>query len=466
MPHVCIVGAGFSGTLVAIQLLRQWRGAGLRVTVLDRSGRFGPGLAYSTTCPQHLLNVRAGRMSAFADRPDDFLVWARSRSLDTHADSFLPRALYGEYLQARLREARDDRGEQVELIAAEAVDVVNAPSGGGWLVKLAGGGVLAADGVVFALGNYPPADLPVRAPAFTGSERCIRDPWDAGALKRVDPQARVLLIGTGLTMVDVVLQLEHQGHAGPMEAVSRHGLLPRSQTPASSAAAVGLSSTLSARGGTLGLLRGLRAAARRGDWRATMEAVRPVTPALWRGLDERERGRFLRHARPYWDVHRHGMPPAVAERIAGLKENGRLVIRAGRVRELRRHETGVEVTLQPRGEETCRRLTVDWVVNCTGPCSDVQRVRDPLMTRLLCGGFVAPDPLGLGVTLPPRNDAAAPAARTYWIGPLRKAELWETTAVPELRVHAGELAKELIQDLQSDGALRTPRSESIEELSR
>jgi len=448
---VVVVGGGASGTLLATQLLRNARGP-LRVALVERSERVGPGLAYSTESASHLLNVPAGRMSAFPEDSEHFLRWVRRAAPETGPGDFVQRRRYGRYLESVLREAREGvaPGIHLDTVAGEVVSVSH--SGHGARVTLAGGTVLQTRTVVLAVGNALPADLPVKDHGLYASPRYVRSPWLPGALHHIQPHHSVLLIGTGLTMVDTVLSLAERNHEGRIHAVSRHGLLPRVHrlgVPAGRA----LEFPRPVR--TRALLRALRHEVREApegaDWRGVMDALRPQTATLWGELGEPERRRFLRHLRAYWDVHRHRMAPEVNETVAQLQRVGLLRIHAGRVRGfLPTGPEWVEVRVQPRGLGWEGTFRVQHVINCTGPDCSIARGH-PLLRGLLEAGLVRADGLGLGLATDASGallDATGEASEVlFTLGPLRRGELWESTAVPEIRTQAAALARELLARL-------------------
>ena len=321
--RIAIVGAGFSGSLLAVHVLRQ-SGPDDRIYLIERNAEFGRGLAYATGNPHHLLNVRASNMSAFSDKPDHFLDWIRAlpeeeRALVSVTEdrlTFVPRQLYGSYIQSILaREIRSAEGSRrLYLVADEAVAL--HPAASGYSVEVACGRRYDVDALALATGNAPPTD---EAPGHAAS------PWDPAALANISIDAAVLLIGTGLTMVDVVISLLDRKHRGPILAISRRGLLPRTH-----AATTPRPRFLPASGAprrVLTLLTALRAEIDGGgDWRAVIDSLRPDTQDLWRGLPLEEKRRFLRHLRPWWDVHRHRMAPGVAARIQRARDRGQLSI--------------------------------------------------------------------------------------------------------------------------------------------
>jgi uncharacterized NAD(P)/FAD-binding protein YdhS len=454
---VLVVGGGASGTLLAVQLLRHASGP-LRVALLERSGRPGPGLAYSTSSLAHLLNVPAGRMSAWPEDPEHFLRWMRRLVPETTACDFVPRLRYGQYLRAVLRTAQRhaEPGVVLELLKGEAVGL--SPLEDGLQVELADGSRLDARRVVLAVGNAQPAELAVRDGGLFASPRYVRSPWSPGALEGIAPQDSVLLVGTGLTMVDTVLSLAERHHEGRIHALSRHGLLPHvHRSGAGGGAPPTARHTTPPRARSL--LRALRHAAEAEpeEWRRVLDGLRPVTATLWRELPPVERRRFLRHLRAFWDVHRHRMAPAVGDTVRQLQRAGVLRVLAGRVRGFELlDESWLEARLRPRGGTADMTLRVQHVINCTGPDGAPGRAH-PLLGALLDAGLARLDVLGLGLATDAGGallDARGRAQEGLCtLGPSRRGELWESTAVPEIRAQAQALARRLLAGL----APRSPR---------
>ncbi|MFD0663701.1 FAD/NAD(P)-binding protein [Thermocatellispora tengchongensis] len=309
-PTVALVGGGASGTLSAVHLLSyaHARGVPLSVTMIDRYGRHGMGQAYSTTDPHHLLNACAEKMSAIDGDPGHLLRWAAGQGLGADGSAFLPRAAYGRYLCHVLAEAerRAAPGGRVARMTGTVRALARAP-GGGWRVRLAGGGGFDADAVVLATGNPAPAARPELAGA--AGYRYVPAPWEPGALIGIDDGSPVLVIGTGLTMVDVAISVTRAHPGTVVYAVSRHGLLPRPHPcDAPPPVAVPLPE------GPLrlaGLLRAVRAAVvhNGGDWHGVVDGLRPRVPELWARLSGEDRRRFLALVARYWEVHRHRLPP-------------------------------------------------------------------------------------------------------------------------------------------------------------
>ncbi len=457
---VIIAGAGFSGVVTAAQLLRSFEGGPLRVVIVNRSGTMARGVAYGTNSPAHVLNVPAGRMGACADDPEGFLRFARSRDASITADAFVPRSLYGDYLENFLAEAeRAARpGVCLERLVGEVTAVTPEPDDSGAVVTLTGNTQLFADRVILALGNYPPEDPLVADPSFYHGDRYVRDPWARGALDRVVERGSALLIGTGLTMLDIALELTGRGLSGPLYAVSRHGFLPQAHHkpavppgPRHRPADLQMSPS-TARAYVRAVKQHVRRLLAEGeDWRPVIDSLRPITPLLWHSLCAEERARFLRHVRPFWEVHRHRAAPAAATAFRRLVDAGQLCVTAGRVQGYKIVGDQVRVTVRPRGKNAPVQYLVATVVNCTGPSGDLRTLRDPLIDFLRARGMVRPDALGLGLETDDDGallDAAGTPSRVvYYVGPLLKASHWEATAVPELRVHAARLAAVLATSL-------------------
>ena len=461
---VAVIGAGFSGTLLALHLLRQCP-SGIRVHLIEKNRRFGRGLAYSTGNPNHLLNVPAGRMSAFSDRPRDFVDWLRQSGPDetssVEATSFIERNAFGRYvrhlLNSELQHADKDR---FVLSRGEIVGIDTRQAG--VRLRRAHGRRIDADIAVLAVGNFPPEVPKVSDPSFYDTRYYRANPWAPDTLAELDPHAPVLLIGTGLTMVDTVISLLDQGHVGPIHALSRRGLLPHRHATAASAPLLDrpLPTTISA------LARFMREEVRRaerqgGDWRSVIDGLRPALQEVWQSMDASNRARFVRHLRPWWDVHRHRMPAIVADRIERARERGQLEIGAARVASYRIDEGAVEVTVRRRAEGGRTIYRVARVINCSGPGCDYDRIADPLIRRLLADGHVRRDPLRLGLDVTPqcalRNARGEISRRLYAIGPATKALFWEMTSVPDIRRQCESLAGHIAGALSAVDTQRSAR---------
>jgi uncharacterized NAD(P)/FAD-binding protein YdhS len=460
--RIAIIGAGFSGTATAIQLLRRARGP-LALALIEREPRrFAHGVAYSTFDPRHILNVPAGRMSLDPAAPDDFLAWLKGRGLaprDDAAGWFAPRQLYGQYLEQRLREA-EDAAPQAKLrrITGEALDLI--PEAGALQLELRGGDRLGFDAAVLALGNFPPPHPVVADPQGYDSPRYFNRAWEAGAVEGIAHDDALLLIGTGLSSIDMLISLERNDHAGPIIAVSRRGLWPLPHTPAPAWPDFLPTPAPTRLCAVLDLVRAeiAKAAAAGVPWASVINALRPRTAALWRALPRAEQRRFLRHLRPWWEVARHRMPQSSADCIARLSARGQLETLCGRLKSIAEFESpeggGLELGIRvkgPRGDRSERKLRVARVINCTGAESNYRKLADPLVRNLMRRGLAHADPLHLGLATSADGallDAHDAAPLPLWtLGPCRKGSLWETTAVPEIRDQAAALAQRVLEHL-------------------
>ncbi|MGE3929274.1 MAG: FAD/NAD(P)-binding protein [Hyphomonadaceae bacterium] len=436
--RLAIIGGGFSGAAVALDALSA-AGGKLHVSLIDRGGQFGRGLAYSTVDPNHLLNVPAQRMSVRADAPDDFVLWLQvAGEAGGDKGAFATRGAFGDYLEARMRRALS-QAAPLDLIADEAIGLERFSTG--FRVRLKSSAPIDADDVVLAYG-HPPARAPFDA-AELSTDQFKADPWDAAAIAAIPTGQSVLLLGAGLTMIDMAMTLTPR--EGALYALSRRGLTPHTHAiggaPAASAH-IDLPVELS------DALHLLRREARRYEqagetWQRLIDQLRPDVQQFWRRLTPGQQRRFLRHARPYWDVHRHRASPSVAARIATLRDAGGLRVIAGKIEAVAPLADGVRVTYRPRGAIAPETLEVCCIVNCTGADPDPRDHPSALIQRALADGLIRPNPLGLGVDS--AEDGAvfgaggAKADALYVIGPPTQGALWESTAVPEIRAAAARL---------------------------
>lgn len=430
---VAIVGGGFSGTMVAANLARK----GIDSVLIDGAGRAGHGVAYSTREPAHVLNVRAEVMSAWADDLDHFVRVAEADGGDRR--DFVQRQQFGRYLRGILEDTIDSgRLRVVERHAVEA-----EPGEDGWKLQLDNGEELRASGLVLAIGNQPPEPLPFGR----DSSRVIHNPWSGDALAAVEDLAEtnqdVMLVGTGLTMVDAVLSLDAAGHRGGIVALSRRGLIPRGHTdsvPASIAAED------VPHGHVRTIWRWLRKHGAEVGWRSAVDALRPHSHRLWQSLPVREQKRFARHARPWWDVHRHRIAPDVAALLQGLIAEDRLRIVAGRIQSVEADDDGLEVAYRPRGSSRVDQGRFAYMINCTGPLGTISRTRDPLLKGMLADGLIRPDQLGIALDVDEKSRVAG-ADRAWAMGPLTKGRYWEIIAVPDIRGQAAAVADDIAMEL-------------------
>lgn len=470
---VAVVGAGAAGSLVATQVCEAAvrRRTALDLVLIDPAPEAGRGTAYATRDPRHRLNVPVGGMSAYPDDPGHFRRWLCAHGDTAVGDGdFVSRYRFGSYLADTLARAVIKAHGLVSVTRLRTRAArCGWPAGGRASLALEDGRTVTADAVVLATGPAPGGGW--ASGELSASGRFVGSPWTPGALADVDADgADVLLVGAGLTAVDVALSLERRGRHVHM--ISRSGLLPRPHalTPLPPVPAPpGL--------GENGMrLPGLRAALRRhllasqrehGDWRPAFDGLRQVTARLWQSLADDERDEVLDREITLWNVHRHRMPPATAEAVARARAARRLRVSAARLGSVRPRAGStngagrLDVTLAGG-----RKLPVGWVVDCTGPGVRTDCGDDPLWRSLLSGGLATYGPLRIGVATDGGQggrlrDAEGRSVRPlFTLGAPRRGELWETVAIPEIRAQAAAVADAVLPPPAPAAALSAAPSAS------
>lgn len=444
-PRLAIVGAGFS----ALSLLRQLvdlRAPLGETWLFGRPDEFATGPAYGLQARDALLNTRAADLGLVPQRPGEFADWV---GLEGSArDAFLPRRLYGAHLRESLIVSQAQSPFPVR-VHAEQVDAV-LPLGDGFSI-VAEGRTHQVDAVVLATGGLPAPPLPPALKALVESGCCIDDPWRSEWESRLREDSRVVVIGSGLSMIDHVQRIHASGVVPPVTALSRHGLLPQPHLTARQPPAT-LSGKLDRAAGS-GSLRVLLAALRDEcdaghGWQTVMDAFRGQAARSWHALPEVERRRFLRHLRSYWDVHRHRLSPAQRARVDAWIESGWLVVRAARLVGARTARKGVKLDVLLRGGSQTEEIAADLVLRASGRDGPCRPGGLPVIDRLLELGRLQPDPLGLGLDVDahgqPRGRDGQPARNVWVLGSAARGRDWEATAIPELRAAAARAAVSLL----------------------
>ena len=443
---IAIVGGGCSGTLVAVQLLRNgFRGL---VTIVEPRERLGLGLAYSTSFDQHLLNVPAADMSALPGHCSHFLDWLRVRyRYFARPDAFVPRRVYGEYLNDLLRQTTQNGGDaRFRHIRGEAIGFSTERKNA--RITLNDGSSVLAERVVLALGN--PTSSDVHTSLRRGFEdRWQLSPWFDDALRVRFPGERILLLGTGLTAVDAALALQSQDTPSEICMLSRRGILPQVHNLRLPA---GVPFCFRERNNLRLLLRELREridAAHDADlcWRSVIDSLRPISNGLWQGLSPHDRRRFQRHLTRYWDTHRHRMAPEIRARLNECHARGALRVIAGRLRAVYARGSVIQIRIRLKcGAE--RMVDTDRVISCTGVNENYAHSRRSVVRALMESGLAHANDLGHGFHTDSRGalltSALSASPVFFTLGPPRRGQLFETTAVPEIRVQAADLAAHLI----------------------
>jgi uncharacterized NAD(P)/FAD-binding protein YdhS len=447
MKKIVIVGGGLSGMLVALNLLR--RPDDLDITVIDKRPAGCLGAAYSTDHPCHLLNVMADKMSAFPDDSGHFTRWLSGSGLDYNGNSFVPRGIYRRYILDLLNKelAMDKPGLRYAYWQDLAVDL----SADRQCLLLQSGRQIRFDKLVLALGNFDPAPLSLPGKAYLTHSGYHTAGLDQEPLRDLPSDAGILIIGSGLSMVDMVLCLAHRNHRGPITALSTHGLIPLPHRDGPSYSITGWQPDQTST--ALEALRMVRhhfeKAAQQGiGWQAVVNAIRPFTQEIWLHLPPSEKRKFMEHLRHFWGVARHRVPQESAEVLHRLIAADQLSVCGGRIRAIWINADNtftVEYRHGSSGE--IRTLIVDHIVNCMGPAGDYERLQDPFVKNLIGRGLIRADALKLGLDCTKegaiRERSGALSPRIYTIGPPAKGILWECTAVPEIRMAALLLANQI-----------------------
>lgn len=448
---VIIVGGGASGVILAVHLLRN-PDPDLRVTIVEKQGRFGQGLAYSALQRNHRVNVPARGMSAFADDPEHFWRWLQRREPGKHASSwvFVPRRTYGAYLEDVLREAGDRLPGRLRVLAEEAEALHD--TGTGVEVVLSNGTSLVGRWAVLALGHET---QPARGRGIAIRAGSPRD-------TALDSEAPVMILGSGLSMVDAWVSLSEAGHRGPITVVSRNGLLPKSHEDVQplniDAADVPLGTSLTY---LTAWFRDLvsETMAGGGDWRSVVDGLRPYNQRLWQSWPDREKRQFLRHVRPWWNIHRHRLPPDLHAGLVSAVRAGQVSLVAAEFIDIERAGLGVRATIRPRGSTALQVLDVARVYDCGGVSVDIRASANPILRQLLQAGAARPDAMSIGLDVDANSALVAadgtPSKRVRVVGPLTRGRFFEIEAIPDIRRQCADLAAALLGPQSGQAAHET-----------
>lgn len=450
---VAVVGSGFSAISLVTNLLERLPSKASIAIVGDDSA-FGRGTAYRTELHLHRLNVPAARMSAFADKPDDFLDWLSKRGQAVDGATFASRNDYGLYLRDTLASLLRSRGQRarVDFVKAKAMSCLSC-DGDETVFRLGDGRELKAANVALCLG-VGTASLPrlTSDADIALLRRVVRNPWQLGWLSRVAKDDTVVILGSGLTMIDQVLSLRNKGHRGRIHVLSRRGLAPHAhaRTPVQAIELV----LQDGRRDISQMLADLRRQVRAGaEWRGVMDGLRHQTQPLWQSLDQDQRARFLRHALAWWNIHRHRVAPQVHDVFDALVQDGTVTVHAGYVSKITRQGEGNRLAFRKRGTADEVSFAFDWLVNCTG----MERAgigHSPLLQNMREQDILDIDPLGLGVRVDGMSRILSrdgrPRPGLFAVGALTAGQFWEITAVPDIRNQTRQVAEHITALIEQD----------------
>lgn len=455
--EVAIIGIGFSGLMTAVQLIRKATSP-LTLYLINDKYDFGKGPAYSTSSPKHILNVPAAKMSAFPDQPGHFLDWAYEQENFKEMDKevlgkvFLPRRDFGKYLSEVWNETISNKrpDTSINIIRDKAIDIETGLNRN--IIKLSSNNTISANYAVLSTGNEPPRNLPVSDPALYEDPNYIGDPWNDKAIENLDKHRDVLIIGNGLTMVDTVISIMESGFKGVVHTVSpeglailphRYGYIPYGKLVEEVKAPYKLSELykLVNKHINIFLMTGLSP-------EPVIDSLRPLTQKIWQGLSLDDKKRFMKYLMPHWNKIRHRMPGHVYDYLVRLQIAGRMVVHRGTVLNMTKESGGISAEIRKIDHSSPIKLSVGRVINCIGPHTYVSHSLNPLLQKLVSRGTIQADPLHIGINVTDRwtliDSAGREIPALYTIGGNLRGLLWETTAVPELRVQAERLAGEIL----------------------
>lgn len=414
--RVAIIGAGASGTAVAISILR--KNAANELFIFNKSSTCHRGIAYGTKYHEHLLNVPAKKMSIIKEEPLHFFNWVKMNNYSENENAFIPRIIYGKYLEDTFNESQRNSEVKVMSIISEVMNI--KPESGKYFVYTETE-QLEVDKVILASGWQVGEGIPEEIPDSINSD------------------AKAIIIGTGLTATDSYLTLRKAGLCGEVTMISRRGVLSKIHnlsdpldTPIKSPDELNLKK----------LLRYFRERSeeriREGlSWHGVIDAFRPFTKTFWNTLSDREKSRFLRHLRPYWDAHRHRMPEEVGEIIKADLKSGKLKVISGRIVDIKEHgNKEFSVSLRHRHANYTSILNAARLVRADGVTVFSNSKESSIYSSLLNNNLASIDSFSLGFNITKNyeliNRDGKISKGIFAIGPLARGTYWETTAVPEI----------------------------------
>lgn len=447
---IAIIGGGASGTIAAIQLLRKLSVSAKIFLVEKREEGAFRGAAYSGTLPYEPLNVTASRMSIYNHLPDDFYNWLKENKqpkaeIEITKDSFVSRRWFGDYLTESVnRNALLAKHAELEVINGEATDIDFDPKLNCYSISLSNQSKIGVDYLIFATGNELPFDILAKYEAELG-DNYIANPWSVDILPMLKRNDTILILGTGLTMVDYVVSLKKIAHSGKIFCLSRNGYLPLQHADTQDFVFDLQDEPQTIRDLLKEVKKRIKVAADKGiAWQNVLDAMRPRTARLWKNLDTKSKKYFLNRVKVYWEIHRHRMPAASANAIKELRASGQLNFVSGNITAVQKNGDNINLTYTPKGELGKKVIEANVVINCTGPLSDYYKCENTLIKNLLNKGWMQQDELKIGIKTGVRGEIITANGvvlnNAFCVGPLRKAMEWESTAVREIRTHAENVA--------------------------
>lgn len=446
MKKITVIGAGLSGTLLIINLLKRDSKEPVNINWIDCNSEREMGFAYSTN-EDYLLNVPVELMGAFSEDPESFLRWSQKRMIGVKKGAYLPRRLYREYILDILNSAVESKKDNIHLKRIRDTATHIGIENKSLKINLCNFGTIVSEKVILAIGNPLPGNPVVGNKDYIRDSRYSQNPWNPEILEHISEYDTLLFIGSGQTMVDLVTGLFRNKHKGKLIAISRMGLLPMAQKevapyPSFYHELKGLTTIISV---FQVVHKHLKIAENNHlDQRSVIDSIRPYTSAVWMNLPTEEKQRFLRHLFRFWEIIRSRIPPASEEIINELTGSGQLQIIAGRINEIHPALGSMKIDYVPRGSKDDKTVSVHKIINCKGPDLDYDRNDQPLIKNLLSAKLIECDPVHLGINALPEGPVLTDGNASdviYTIGPPLKGIVWESIAAPEIRVQAENLSR-------------------------
>ncbi|MDT8411746.1 MAG: FAD/NAD(P)-binding protein [Vicingaceae bacterium] len=458
MNKTGIIGAGFSGIMTAVQLINKSTKP-CEILLIEKDKNIG-GAAYNPYSDKHLLNVSTNKMSAFPDNPDHFLGWVMQqdefieKDKTLIANAYLPRKLYGEYLKEIWKEAKklaEEKAIKISFInaAISELDLIENSIA----LLLENGTKLIVDQCVIATGNHIPRNRKIENMDFYQSPNYFQNPWKRASVQNVNNDLPVLIIGNGLTMVDTVFGLLEQGFKGSIYSISPNGfnILPHRHGGLQYSKLVEeLSDNMTLYDLTKLVIKHIKAVREYGvSAEPVINSLRPYTQKIWQSFSDREKEIFMARLRHLWGVARHRLPMHSHDKIQQLRIDGKLHIHSGKIINIKETNKGIEVHYFNKKENKQSSIMVSRVINCTGPNTDLTKQKDNFLKKCLQKGIVNQDGLKLGISANIKTFQILDTngnihSNLFTLGSNLSGELWESTAVNELRGQTEKLAGVLV----------------------
>nr|WP_294773694.1 FAD/NAD(P)-binding protein [uncultured Flavobacterium sp.] len=455
MKTIGIIGAGFSGTMTAVQLIEK-SDSPFEIIIINERETLNKGFAYNPYSDKHLLNVISGKMSAFPDQPDHFLDWVMTKDAFKDKDnvlianSFLPRKLYGEYLVSiwdNALKVAQSKNINVTVIDSFVVDLQTQDLT--VTLWLDNNQVITVDDCVITSGNQIPRNPKIKNVDFYQSKNYFQNPWKANSVQNTNPDLPVLIIGNGLTMVDTVIGLIEQGFKNEIYSISpngfnilphRHNGLKYTKLGEELREDMNLTDLVSLVNKHIKTVRSYGATAE-----PVIDSLRPFTQNIWKRFTAEEKKIFMSRLRHLWGVARHRIPIHTHDKLQQLRIDGKLNINSGKLLNLTETNGFIRVEYFDKKDNVVKTLKVSRVINCTGPETDLMNTENCFLKNCLLKGILKQDFLKLGIvtntdTFQVINSHEKAQPHLFTIGCNLKGELWESTAVNELRSQAEKLA--------------------------